>query len=116
MIATLFISVLCQLFYFFCFGVLALSIGARIPVTDLLLKMPVVSIMSLLPSINGLGVREGATVVLFGPLIGKENALAVGILMIVVLLITSVIGGIVYALSPQFKMKLKEIEKEGEGL
>jgi hypothetical protein len=55
-------------------------------------------------------------VVLFGPLIGKENALAVSILMIMLLLITSVIGGVIYALSPQFKMKLKEIEKEGESL
>lgn len=116
MIATLFISMVSQLFYFTCFGILALSIGSRIPVVDLLLKMPMVSVTSLLPSINGLGLREGATVVLFGPLIGKENALAIGILMVAVLLITSVIGGIIYALSPQFKMKLKEIEKEGENL
>lgn len=116
MIATLFISVISQLLYFTCFGALALSIGSKIPALDLLLKMPIVSIMSLLPSINGLGVREGSIVVLFSPLIGKENALAISILMVVVLLMTSVIGGIIYALSPQFKMKLKEIEKEGECL
>lgn len=113
MVTTLFISVISQLFYFTCFGVLALSIGSWIPAADLLLRMPMVSMMSLLPSINGLGVREGSTVVLFGPLIGKENALAISILMIMMLLITSIIGGIVYALSPQFKMKLKEIKKEG---
>ena len=116
MVATFFISIVSQLFYFACFGILALSIGSRIPASDLLLKMPIVSIMSLLPSINGLGVREGSTVVLFGPLIGRENALAIGILMLVVLLITSIIGGIIYALSPQFKMKLKEIESEGDSL
>ena len=78
--------------------------------------MPIVSIITLLPSINGLGVREGSTVVFFGGLIGKEHALAISILMIVVLLITSLIGGIVYAVSPQFKMKLKEIKIEGEAL
>ena len=116
MIVALCISVISQLFYFTCYGILALSIGSKIPVIDLLLKMPIVGMMSLLPSINGLGVREGAMVVLFGPLIGKENALAISILMIMLLLITSVIGGIIYALSPQFKMKLKEIEKEGESL
>lgn len=114
MIATFLISIISQLFYFTCFGILALSIGSRIPVFDLFLKMPIVSIMTLLPSINGLGVREGSTVVLFGPLIGKENALAISILMLAVLLIMSIIGGIIYALSPQFKMKFKEIEKEGE--
>ncbi|MCX5678234.1 MAG: lysylphosphatidylglycerol synthase transmembrane domain-containing protein [Candidatus Omnitrophica bacterium] len=116
MIATLCISVVSQLFYFVCYGILAVSIGSKIPAIDLLLKMPIVSMMSLLPSINGLGVREGSMVVLFGPLTGKENALAIGILMIMLLLITSVIGGVIYALSPQFKMKLKEIKKEGENL
>lgn len=116
MAATLVMSILSQLCYFLCFGILALSIGSKIPFIDLFLKMPIVSMMSLLPSINGLGVREGATVILFGPLIGKENALAISILMIVVLLITSIIGGIVYAVSPQFKMKLKEIKMEEEAL
>lgn len=116
MAAAFCISVISQLSYFTCYGILALSIGSRIPIIDLLLKMPIVGMMSLLPSINGLGIREGSMIVLFGPLIGKENALAISILMIMLLLITSVIGGIIYALSPQFKMKLKEIEKEGESL
>jgi uncharacterized protein (TIRG00374 family) len=116
MISSLLISVISQLSYFTCYGILAISIGSKIPIIDLLLRMPIVGMMSLLPSINGLGVREGSMVVLFGPLMGKENALAVSILMIMMLAITSVIGGVIYALSPQFKMKLKEIEKEGEDL
>ncbi len=116
MISAFAISILSQLLYFTCYGILVLSIGSKILPQELLLRMPIVSIMSLLPSINGLGVREGSTVVLFGGLIGKEHALAIGILMIVVLLLTSLIGGIIYAVSPQFKMKLNEIEKEGEGL
>lgn len=110
----LMMSIVSQLFYFATLGILAVSIGCRIPVFDLLLKMPLVSMVSLLPSINGLGVREGSTVVLFGPLIGRENALAVSILMILVLLVMSLAGGIIYAVSPQFKMKIKEIEEEGE--
>ncbi|MBN2453402.1 MAG: flippase-like domain-containing protein [Candidatus Omnitrophica bacterium] len=113
MLMTFLISVVSQLFYFTCFGFLALSIGSRIPAFELFLKMPIVSMMSLLPSINGLGVREGATVVLFGPTIGRGNAVAISILMLVILLMTSVIGGLIYAVSPQFRMKLKEIEKEG---
>ncbi len=116
MMITLFISVMSQLCYFTCYGILAASIGSRIPAIEILLKMPIVGVISLLPSINGLGVREGSMVMLFGPLIGKEKALAVSILMIMILLITSTIGGIIYALSPQFKMKLKEIEKEGDNL
>lgn len=111
---TLAISIVSQLLLFASMGVLADSIGSRISAMDILLRMPVISMMSLLPSINGLGLREGATVLLFGPLIGKPNAFAVSVLVIVILLITSVIGGIIYALSPQFRIKLKDIDKEAD--
>jgi len=73
--------------------------------------MPIVSMMSLLPSINGLGLREGSMVLLFGPLIGKGNAFAVSILWLFVLIITSVAGGLVYAMSPQFRMPMKELRR-----
>ncbi len=108
------ISVVSQLFFFASIGVLAMSIGSRIPALDILLKMPIVSLMSLLPSVNGLGVREGSTVLLFGPLIGKENAFAISILWLVMLFVISIAGGAVYGLSPQFRVKLKEIEEMEE--
>ncbi len=107
------ISFMSQMLFFTSFGIVAFSIGSRMPVKDLLIKMPIISIMSLLPSINGLGIREGSTVALFGPLIGQDRAFAISILWLLVLLCMSVIGGIIYGLSPQFKIKLKEI-KEGE--
>jgi len=110
MFYTFMVSIIGQLLYFASIGILALSIGSHIPPIDILIRMPIVSIMSLLPSINGLGVREGSTVFLFAPLIGKENAFAVSVLVIVTLLINSVVGGLIYAISPQFKMKLKDIE------
>jgi len=109
MAQSLAISVVSQLLYFCSIGLTALSIGSRISVGDILLRMPIVSMISLLPSINGLGVREGSTVLLFGPIIGKENAFAVSILILAVLLIVSVIGGVIYMVSPQFKVKLKEV-------
>jgi hypothetical protein len=54
-------------------------------------------------------VREGSVVLFFGPLIGKTNAFAISIIVLAILLITSVIGGIIYMVSPQFKMRLKDI-------
>ena len=89
----------------------ALSIGSRIPFKDLLIKMPIVSMMSLLPSINGLGLREGSTVMLFGPLIGSDKAFAMSILWLLILLCISIMGGLIYAFSPQFKIKMKEINE-----
>ena len=106
------ISFVSQILFFASLGVLALSIGSRIPVKDMFIKMPIISMMSLLPSINGLGLREGSTVAFFGPLIGPDRAFAVSILWLLVLLCVSLIGGIVYAVSPQFKIKLKDIEGE----
>jgi hypothetical protein len=77
--------------------------------------MPIISAVSLLPSINGLGVREGSTVLFFGPIIGKENAFVVSILWFLVLFVTSIAGGLIYALSPQFKIKWGDV-KEDEAL
>ncbi|MFH0764236.1 MAG: lysylphosphatidylglycerol synthase transmembrane domain-containing protein [Candidatus Omnitrophota bacterium] len=108
LIQSLAISVVSQLCFFASIGILALSIGVGIPVIEILLRMPIISAMSMLPSINGLGLREGSTVLLFGPLIGKENAFAVSILWLSILFIMSVLGGLIYGLSPQFKVKFKE--------
>jgi len=104
---TLAISVVSQLFFYASFGMAAFSMGYSISSMNILLRMPVVGMMSLLPSLNGLGLREGATVLLFGPLIGQDNAFAVSILWIVVLLVASLAGGLVYAFSPQFRIKFK---------
>jgi len=116
MIKSLAISVVSQLVYFSSIGVIAVSIGLRIPVLDILLRMPIVSAMSLLPSINGLGLREGSTVLLYGPLVGKENAFALSILLLALLFLISILGGLIYVISPQFKVRLKVLEKEEEKL
>ena len=105
------ISVISQLFYFLGIGIIVASIGSRIPIMDILLRMPIISMISLLPSINGLGVREGSTVLLFGPIIGREKAFVVSILSLLLLFITSIIGGIIYAVSPQFKVKFSVLKK-----
>lgn len=104
------ISIASQLLFFISIGILAMSIGTRIPIMDILLKMPIISMMSMLPSINGLGLREGSTVLLFGPIIGKENAFAVSVLWLFVLFVISVAGGAIYGLSPQFRVKFKDIK------
>lgn len=114
LIESLAISVLSQIMFFASIGMLIFSIGSRISPIDIFLRVPITSAMSLLPSINGLGVREGSTVLLFGPLIGKEKAFVVSILWLLVLLSVSIIGGIIYLVSPQFKIKLKEIAESEE--
>jgi len=112
MVQSFVISVISQMVFFAAIGVLALSISSRISAIDILLRIPIISMMSLLPSLNGLGLREGATVVLFGPLIGKESAFAISILWILVLLMSSFIGGLIYTISPQFRVKMAALKKK----
>ena len=111
-VQSLLISVVSQILFFASIGILVFSVGSRIAPMEVLLRMPIISAISLLPSINGLGVREGSTVMLFGPLIGKTNAFAVSILWFLILFLVSIIGGLIYALSPQFKIKWGEIKYE----
>lgn len=111
MLWSLSISIVSQLIYFASIGITAASIGLNIPGMSILLRMPIVSAMSLLPSINGIGVREGSTVLLFGPLVGKGNAFALSVLIFATLIVTSILGGIIYGLSPQFRMRDKALEE-----
>jgi uncharacterized protein (TIRG00374 family) len=105
-IKTFLISIVSQLMFFSAIAILAASIGSSVSWLDTLLRIPIVSAMSLLPSINGLGLREGSMVVLFGPLIGRANALAVSILWLLILFVLSIIGGAIYGLSPQFRVRI----------
>lgn len=89
-------------------------LGKALYLKDLSIKlvffaMPIVSFMSMLPSIGGLGFREGAFVVLFGPFITKEKAFALSLLWFGVIILISVVGGIIYAFKGNFKVKLEEI-------
>ena len=63
----------------------------------------------MLPSIGGLGLREGAIVAFFGSMVGNEKAFGISILLLATLFLISVIGGIIYLISPQFRsVKIKE--------
>jgi hypothetical protein len=101
------LSFFSQFAYFYSIFLIALSMGSRVPFKELFLRVPLVSALTLLPSINGLGVREGSVVLLFGPLMGKGNAFAMSLLMLATLIIASLIGGLIYAFSPQFKIEMK---------
>ncbi len=90
------ISVFAQCLYFFVVYLFFLSLGTRVNIGNIFLIMPVVTFVSMIPSIGGLGVREGAIVAFFAPLVGKETAFAVSILALCGLLFVSVIGGAVY--------------------
>lgn len=91
---------------------LALAIGADAKIAYFFLLVPVVHLVSMLPSLNGLGIREGAYIYFLKPYIGREYAAAIGILWLGLLLLLSVIGGIIYLVRQDYHVQLKRSPRE----
>lgn len=105
------ISIVAQCIYFLTIYILIKSLEANLLLTTIFILMSIVSIISMLPSIGGLGLREGAMVAFFGPFIGNEKAFSVSILLLAVLLIVSLVGAFIYVSAPQFRLKGADLAK-----
>ncbi len=90
------ISIVAQSIYFVMIYLFFMALGHVVPLGNIFLIMPLVTFISMIPSLGGLGVREGALVAFFTPLTNKETAFAVSILVLFGLLFISLIGGIIY--------------------
>ena len=89
---------------------LVLCTGGDIPLFRLFLIIPLVWAVSMLPSLNGLGVREGAFVYFLKGYIGAEKAFAISLLWLGLIMLYSAIGGVLQLLCP---MKIKLPETKG---
>ncbi len=94
----LYTSVVAQVISVFIVIILARGLSVNISLGLVFLALPIITIISMLPSLNGLGIREGAYVFFLGKYIGKEQALSISILWLGVILTVSFVGGIVYFL------------------
>ena len=90
------ISIFAQSLYFIVIYLFFRSLGVDVGLGNVFLIMPVVTFISMIPSVGGLGVREGAIVAFFTALTGKEAAFTVSLLLLAALLLTSLIGGAIY--------------------
>ena len=72
--------------------------------------VPIVCIMTLIPSLNGLGIREGAFVYLLSPYMPSEKAFALSILVLASLVLYSIIGGFIYGFRKNiFSFKTEDV-------
>jgi glycosyltransferase 2 family protein len=108
------ISIVAQLVFILIYFILSRSLGLRLPFSVFLLFIPLVMVASLIPSIGGIGPREGALVMLFGALISQTEAAALAILWLVFFLGLSAAGGIIYLLSGKKRLPIKKIKKEAD--
>lgn len=101
----IFMSFALQISMFYAVYLLTKGFNYSIPLKTVFLFMPIISTLSMAPSINGIGVRESAFVLLFGPVMSKEGAFALGILWFGLNFIISLMGGIIYLFDKQYRIK-----------
>ena len=96
---------------------LAHALGLAVPVWYLLLFVPLVHILSALPlSLGGVGVREGGYVVFLALIgIGRDEALAFGLLWSALVLGSGLVGGLVLLLLPEARFSLASVRKTRDG-
>lgn len=94
----LYTSVIAQVISVFIVAILAKGLSVNISLGLIFLALPIITIISMLPSLNGLGIREGAYVFFLGNYVGKEQALSISILWLGVIIVVSFVGGVVYFL------------------
>jgi uncharacterized protein (TIRG00374 family) len=90
------ISLAGQSIYFVVVFIFVLALGAKISLPLIFLIMPVVTFISMMPSLGGLGAREGAIVLFLAPVVGKEIAFATSLLLLFSYFFISLVGGVAY--------------------
>ena len=113
---TLLISIVFQFTGVIATYLVALSLGSDTGFIYFLILLPVIWVLGMLPvSINGLGVREGSFVLLFGTVgMTKEMAMAISILWFVQNIGLGLIGGVIFVLEGNNGKKRIKDEKKGK--
>lgn len=103
------LSILGQSVSLFVIYLMGVALGApRESLPYFFLLIPVVHLISMLPSLNGLGIREVAYVYFLKSHIGTEKAAAVGILWLALLIFLSLIGGLIYLFRHDYHVQFKK--------
>ena len=82
--------------------ILAVGLGLTVPLSLFILCVPIANVFASLPlTLNGLGIRESAYLLLFGMAgVRKEDAIALGLLWFAVTLVGGLTGAIAFVTTP----------------
>jgi hypothetical protein len=90
------------------YRLLGSAVGIDLAIGYYFLLVPVISVLLLIPSVGGLGVREGATVILFGQAgVPESQALALAVAHDATLMVTALIGASIYIVQGLAGMRRK---------
>ena len=76
------------------------ALGLEVPLSFCIIVYPLVGTFAAIPvSLNGLGLREGGYIYMLAVIgIGSENGIAFGLLLFLIVVIDSLIGGVLFLL------------------
>jgi glycosyltransferase 2 family protein len=114
--AAMLLSIVGQIISVFTLFVMARALGTDVEPVYFFLLVPVVHLVAMLPSLNGLGIREGAYTYFLTPYMGKEYAFALGILWLGLLILLSLIGGVIYLIRHDYHIRFKGGAPQEEGV
>jgi uncharacterized protein (TIRG00374 family) len=93
------VSVVWNLLLILGYYLLGLAVGIELSLGIYFLLVPLISALLVVPSIGGLGIREGATIFLFKQVgTGESQALALALAYDLTLIISALVGAIIYIL------------------
>ncbi len=97
LLSTTLLSVAVQLANVVLVWLVGLALDVPVPALYYAVAVPMVTLLTLLPSINGVGLREGGLVLFLAPLgVGESTALTLSFLWFAVFVVNSLMGGAVY--------------------
>ncbi len=106
MIGAILLSLVGQCFFIIVHYWLAEALGAGISPAVFFVLIPILSVISMAPSLGGLGVREAAVFYLFSRYMTHERALALSLLLDMLIYGFSILSGIIYSLRGGLKAKV----------
>jgi glycosyltransferase 2 family protein len=96
-LATTFLSLIVQAANVILVWLVGLAIGADVPAGYYWILVPMVTLLTLLPSVNGIGIREGGVLLFLKPLgVDQPTALTLSFLWFAVFTATSLLGAGIY--------------------
>lgn len=106
--ATLFLSLVGQSLFVIVHYWLVVSVGGGVNFWLFFILIPILSVVTMAPSLGGLGVREAAVVYLFQRYMPNERALALSLLLDMLIYAISFAAGVLYAFKGGLKEKMMQ--------
>lgn len=111
MVSAVLLSIAGQCLFIIVHYVLTLSLQVNISPFIFFILIPILTVVSMAPSLGGLGVREAAVIYMFGKYMSGQRALALSLLLDILIYGFSIVSGIVYSVRGGLKSKvLHEME------